>query len=145
MSADILERAFASSAKVVANVQEGDLDLPTPCASWKVRDLLAHMVGGATFFAIAAEPGVAPTDPQTTADETSTTDVASRYEQNAARAVAAFRAEGAMEKTMKLPFGDFPGAIFVAIAASDAFTHGWDLAKAIGQSTDLDPELAAQL
>jgi uncharacterized protein (TIGR03086 family) len=31
------------------------------------------------------------------------------------------------------------------IAASDAFTHGWDLARALGQSTDLDPELAAQL
>ncbi len=27
----------------------------------------------------------------------------------------------------------------------DTFTHGWDLAKATGQSTDLDPEVAAQL
>ena len=46
-----------------------------------------------------------------------------------------------MEKTMKLPFGELPGSIF---AASDAFTHGWDVAKALGQSTDLDPGLAAQ-
>jgi uncharacterized protein (TIGR03086 family) len=46
---------------------------------------------------------------------------------------------------MKLPFGEFPGGIFVMIAASDAFMHGWDLAKALGQSTDLDPELASQL
>ena len=27
----------------------------------------------------------------------------------------------------------------------DTFQHGWDLAKATGQDTDLDPELAAGL
>ena len=46
---------------------------------------------------------------------------------------------------MKLPFADLPGAVFVNIACIDTFTHGWDLAKATGQSTDLDPELASQL
>ena len=46
---------------------------------------------------------------------------------------------------MKLPFGELPGSIFVLIAANDTFTHGWDLAKATGLSTDLDPALAGQL
>jgi hypothetical protein len=31
------------------------------------------------------------------------------------------------------------------MAAGDIFTHGWDLAKATGQPTDLDPELAGAL
>jgi len=31
------------------------------------------------------------------------------------------------------------------MAALDQFTHGWDLARAIGYPTDLDPDLAAQL
>src|SRR5205814_272264 len=52
---------------------------------------------------------------------------------------------GAQEKIVKLPFGDFPGSIYMGLATSDTFTHGWDLAKATGQSTDLDPELAGQL
>ena len=34
--------------------------------------------------------------------------------------------------------------VFVVMAAADQFVHGWDLAKATGQTTDLDPELAAQ-
>jgi uncharacterized protein (TIGR03086 family) len=59
--------------------------------------------------------------------------------------VAAFEADGAMERMMKLPFGEMPGSAFVNIATGDAFTHGWDLAKATGQSTDLDPALAAEL
>jgi hypothetical protein len=33
----------------------------------------------------------------------------------------------------------------VLIASIDTFTHGWDLAKATDQSTDLDAALSAQL
>ena len=50
-----------------------------------------------------------------------------------------------MEKTLTLPFGQMPGSAFVGIAATDTFTHGWDLAKATGQDTDLAPALAEQL
>lgn len=145
MSADILERAFASTAKVLANVQAGDLDKSTPCASWKVRDVVNHLVGGTTFFAVTAETGVAPDLARGDEPGVAAEDITRSYEEGAARAVAAFRAPGAMEKTMKLPFGEFPGAIFVMIAASDTFTHGWDVARATGQSSDLDPELAGQL
>jgi uncharacterized protein (TIGR03086 family) len=33
----------------------------------------------------------------------------------------------------------------MGLAPTDIFTHAWDLAKATGQSTDLNPELAAAL
>jgi uncharacterized protein (TIGR03086 family) len=33
-------------------------------------------------------------------------------------------------------------AAFMGLVVNDTFTHGWDLAKATGQSTDLNPELA---
>jgi uncharacterized protein (TIGR03086 family) len=50
-----------------------------------------------------------------------------------------------MDKVMTLPFGQLPGAVFVNIAATDTFVHGWDLAKATGQPTDLEPGLATEL
>ena len=50
-----------------------------------------------------------------------------------------------MEKVYDLPFGSMPGAAIAGLAATDTFQHGWDLAKATGQSTDLAPELAAGL
>jgi uncharacterized protein (TIGR03086 family) len=50
-----------------------------------------------------------------------------------------------MEKTLTLPFGQMPGSAFVGLATTDTFAHGWDLAKATGQNTDLAPELAGQL
>jgi uncharacterized protein (TIGR03086 family) len=33
----------------------------------------------------------------------------------------------------------------MGIVTTDTFAHTWDLARATGQSTDLDPELAASL
>jgi uncharacterized protein (TIGR03086 family) len=102
-----------------------------------------HIVGGTGFFAELAEKG-AVTD---SGDETdcTATDFAATFQREAERLVAAFRAPGAMTKPMKLPFGELPGSVCVWIAAGDIFTHGWDLAKATGQPTDLEPDVAARL
>jgi uncharacterized protein (TIGR03086 family) len=146
MSVDLLERAMASTEAILARVSPADLELPSPCASWKVRDLVNHIVGGTFWFAETVETGVAPV-PETSAGGPDVTagDFMATFKQGSARGLAAFRAPGAMEKTLKLPFGEMPGAAFVMLAASDQFQHGWDLAKATGQATNLDPDVAAQL
>ena len=142
-SADVLERACRSTASVLELVRSADLDRPTPCASWNVRDVVNHIVGGTGFFAELAEKG-AVTDRGDDADCTAA-DFAATFRAEAERLIAAFRAPGAMTKPMKLPFGELPGSVCVWIAAGDIFTHGWDLAKATGQSTDLEPDVAARL
>jgi uncharacterized protein (TIGR03086 family) len=142
-SADVLEEACLSTAAVLELVCSADLDRPTPCASWNVRDVVNHIVGGTGFFAELAEKGTV-TDHGDGADYTAT-DFAATFRREAERLIAAFRAPGAMTKPMKLPFGELPGSVCVWIAAGDIFTHGWDLAKATGQPTDLEPDVAACL
>src|SRR3954463_15853871 len=145
MTVEMFERAIASTKTVLANVEPDQLDDTTPCQSWKVRDLINHFVGGTYFFAAVAKTGEPPAGDGGDRDFTEG-DINATYSAGAAEAVGAFKAPGAMEKTMKLPFGEMPGSAFVMIAASDEFTHGWDLARATGQPTaDLDPELAEQL
>ena len=46
---------------------------------------------------------------------------------------------------VRLPFGEFPVAAVLPWRALDQFTHGWDLARATGQPTGLDPGLAVEL
>jgi uncharacterized protein (TIGR03086 family) len=53
--------------------------------------------------------------------------------------------ECSLHRALRLPFGEFPGTVLVSLATMEQFTHGWDLARAIGQSADLDPGLAAGL
>src|SRR5207244_4169201 len=105
-------------------------------------DLVNHIVGGTTYFAITTETGEAR---QGTGRDHTTGDFKAEFDAGAKRAVAAFAADGAMETSLKLRFGELPGSIFVYIAATDTFTHGWDLAKPTGQSADLDLALANQL
>lgn len=142
MVTDNLARAFASTRTVLSNVTADQFDDPTPCASWKVRDVLNHIIGGAHWFGASTEAGESADLPQT---DWTDGDMLASFDAGASRAVAAFGAPGAQEKIVKLPFGDFPGSVYMGLATTDTFTHGWDLARATGQSTDLDPELAAEL
>ena len=142
MVTENLSRAFSSTHRVLAGVKSDQLDDPTPCKSWTVRDLINHIVGGAHWFGASTEAGDSATLPE---KDWSEGDMVGSFDEGAARAVAAFGTPGAQEKIVKLPFGEFPGSVFMGLATSDTFTHGWDLAKATGQPTDLDPELAEQL
>jgi uncharacterized protein (TIGR03086 family) len=60
-------------------------------------------------------------------------------------ATSAFATEGVVEQMFRLDLGEFPGTALLGLAATEQFTHGWDLARAIGHHTDLDPELASEL
>jgi uncharacterized protein (TIGR03086 family) len=72
-------------------------------------------------------------------------DYVATYDQGIAEALTAVRAPGGLEGIVELPFGSIPREMWLGILTTDAFIHGWDVAKATGQPTDLDPELAAEL
>jgi uncharacterized protein (TIGR03086 family) len=141
MSVEPLQEAIRSTRSVLSGVDRGELALGTPCASWTVADVVNHVVGGQYFFA-AMVNGEAPSRES---EDFAAGDYMAAFDRGAAASVAAFEADGAMERTVHLPFGDMPGAVFVGIAATDTFAHGWDIAKATGQPTDLAPDLAAAL
>jgi uncharacterized protein (TIGR03086 family) len=141
MSTKNLETAIASTRAVLANVSPSQLDDSTPCAQWKVRDLINHIVGGQFFFSNAVTG--TPT-PEGETDFASGAYLES-FDAGSSLTIEAFGRPGVMETTYDLPFGPTPGAMFINIATSDTFTHGWDLAKSTGQDTDLEPVLAGEL
>jgi uncharacterized protein (TIGR03086 family) len=143
MGAELLDRAYAATGAVLAEVTPDQLDLPTPCASWKVCDVINHVVAGGYFFAAVA----AGEEPMDAADrpDYSAGDYHASFADGSAKAMAAFHDEGALERTVRPPFGEVPGSVFVMIAAADVYTHGWDLARATGQPSELDAETGEQL
>lgn len=144
MSTEALERACATAHGILANVKPDQLDDPTPCASWKVRDLVNHVVGGSHWFASTVEAGGSESDGDDVPDFTGG-DFVAAHDQGIKASIAAFGVPGALGKPITLPFGEFPGAVFMGFATIDQFQHAWDLARATGQPSDLDPEFAAQL
>lgn len=140
MSTEPLEQAIAATRGVLANVDDDQLGDPTPCSSWSVSELINHIVGGQRFFAA----GLRGEKPAGEVDDAAA-DFVAAFDEESAKTIAGFAADGALDQTYTLPFGEMPGSAFMGLVTTDTFVHGWDLAKATGQSTDLDPELAEAL
>lgn len=146
MDVSTLERSCGVARGVIANVSPSSYDQPTPCVSWNVREVLNHLVGATYWFAGCLQQGEASSHDQAAAGtDFTSTDVQASFNEGAKRAIEAFSGPGALEQTVKLPFGDMPGGMFLVLAINDVLTHSWDLAKATGQDTDLEPELATEL
>jgi uncharacterized protein (TIGR03086 family) len=141
MSTQQLSRAFGSTRAVLAKVGPGQLDDPTPCASWDVRALINHFIGAARWGASA----VMGTGYEVNDEDYSAGNFLASYDVSIKLALAAFETIGVLEKKIELAFGEFSGADLMGLVARDQFTHGWDLARAIGHHTDLDPEIAGEL
>ena len=135
-----LSRSFVSTRAVLAQVRPDQLDAGTPCASWDVRALINHFIGSARWAAATLGASVEITDMDYAAG-----DVRASYDDGIKVALAAFESDGALERTVKLAFGEFSGVALMGLAATDQFVHGWDLARAIGHVCDLDPDLADEL
>ena len=138
MSTQPLEQAIQSTRSVLEGVKRDQLASPTPCKSWTVSQLVDHIVGGQYFFAAAINGEPLGGEQRTFADG----DFLAEFDKGSAACLAAFGSPDAMDRTVKMPFGDMPGSRFVGLATTDTFVHGWDLAKATGQTDRLDPELA---
>jgi uncharacterized protein (TIGR03086 family) len=136
-----LSRAFASTRAVLAKVGPDQLDAATPCVSWDVRALINHFIGSARWGASAAMGA----GHEITDEDYGAGDFLASYDDSIKAALAAFESPGVLDKTIELAFGEFSGADLMGMVVRDQFTHGWDLARAIGHHTELDPELAGEL
>jgi len=138
---EIHKRAVAQTESIVAAVQPDQLGLPTPCTEYDVRALLSHVVGGLNRIAIVGEGGDALAIPAR-ADGVPDDGWPDAYRAAAARARAAWADDARLDAPVTVPWGTVPGRIAVSGYVQEILTHGWDLARATGQPTELDPELA---
>jgi uncharacterized protein (TIGR03086 family) len=108
---------------------------------WDVHELVRHIVGCASFFADTAEMGVCRPEEREWPDYAAG-DINEAFALESGRLLKAFAAPGVMDKEMSLPSGPASGSLCVLVAVGEIFVHGWDLAKAIGQSTDPGPAVS---
>lgn len=141
MDIETLRHAQGLAAGILANTSAEQLSQSTPCESWNVGQLVDHMVGSQHW----GRCGIAGIEMTDTGEAASTGDFANAYNQAAADCVEAFSEEGAMARTVNPGFGDMPAPALLGLLITDTFTHAWDLARATGQPSELDPELAAEL
>jgi uncharacterized protein (TIGR03086 family) len=135
---DYYAQASSTVIRVVSAVRDDQLGLPTPCPEWNVRTVINHIaLGGARVAAwMLGQPAPGWETDYLGADFKADVTAA------AARAGQAFGAPGALDLQVQAAFGPAPGNLLVRMIVNEFLTHGWDVADATGQSTDLAPEIA---
>jgi uncharacterized protein (TIGR03086 family) len=131
----LLQQVVDETDKLVQNIDTSDLGSPTRCTEWTVRDLINHVTGGATMFAMSAEQGSVPDEVlgQLMGGDNLGDDYKGAWATASRRALKAFEEPGVMEKMVTLPFGQMPAGVALNIAVFDVATHATDLASATGQ------------
>lgn len=133
-------RALEAFSQVPARVGPEQYGGPTPCAEWTVRDLVDHVVGGNNRTA-AGHPGKSGDEPGTNGVPEGM-DPRQAFAESAQRVQAAFAAPDGLTRTFDLGFAQLPGSAYIGMRTNDVLVHAWDLARATGQPTDLDAEVA---
>lgn len=130
---DLLELYDDSSMWTRSKIEGAvdQLDAPTACVDWAVRDLVNHLLHARELFvgAAAGRPAGPPTGKP---PALMGSDPVADYEAARRDVLEAYRKEGAVEQA----------GMMLGIAVVDTLVHGWDLAKGTGQDTAMPLGLA---
>jgi uncharacterized protein (TIGR03086 family) len=134
-----LEQAWDQGSDLLAAFRAGDLEAPTPCAGCDVRKLLNHVLGEALMMT-EANRGVAGSNER--GDLVGQCDARTTWQTIGKQNVASWRERG-LDGDRAYSYGTFPATVGVVINLGEVLVHNWDVATAIGQPCELDPELSA--
>lgn len=129
----LLEGVLAGATSLIAGVPEGAGSGRTPCPAFDVTRLTDHLVGFMRRF----ESVLSGREPEDSAAYVAGSDPAAEYAKAAAGAVAALRSG---DRPVELTSGLLPRSQVYCIMLLEYTVHGWDLARATGQSVPYTEE-----
>jgi uncharacterized protein (TIGR03086 family) len=122
---------------LVTAVGDDQWTRPTACADWDVRGVVNHLAHGNAKVAFWAGSGPAAPD-----GDYLGADPQGAFAASVVSARSVLATPGLFSRTVTTPLGDVPGEFLVHMRVNEYLAHGWDLADATGQPTDLLPDLA---
>ncbi|WP_405749820.1 TIGR03086 family metal-binding protein [Streptomyces sp. NBC_00012] len=135
-----LEPAARQIASLLDGIDEQQLDGPTPCPDYAVRELLAHLVGLSTAFRDAARKDFGPTTdtPPDASLPVLNDDWREALPPLLDELVTAWRDPAARQGMTRAGSVDLPGEVAQLVALDELVIHGWDLARSTGQTYEGD-------
>ncbi|MEU3571230.1 TIGR03086 family metal-binding protein [Kitasatospora sp. NPDC036755] len=127
--------------KLIATVTPADLDRPTPCPEFTLRQLLNHVVGGIHRFAYMGEGGRAE-DCVAAVEDPSEEGWPAALGRARARVAAAWADDAKLGRPTFAPWGEVPGAVAVGGYLMELVTHSGDIARSLDNGFALDDGLA---
>src|SRR3954470_1260281 len=143
----MLGRVVEQTQQVIDGVTPEQLDAPSPCTEWTVRDVINHITSGSEMFALSAEHGAVPEAEvaRLMGGDNLGDDYKGAFRSASNKALEAFNRPGMLDQTVKLPFGEMPASVALDIAMCDVAIHAADIARATGQKVGDDEMLEGVL
>ncbi len=139
--AELHRRAVGEFGRRVYAIDDGQWELPTPCADWDVRALVNHLVSENRWTPpLMAGKTVGEVGDRFDGDLLGG-EPRRAWDESSREAVAAVGEPGAVERTVHLSSGDAVGREYAMQLFADHLVHAWDLARATGGDERLDPQL----
>jgi uncharacterized protein (TIGR03086 family) len=140
---ELFDRAEQHFRELVHEVEGGQWSNDTPCRAWDVRALVNHLVYEARWAVPLMDGRTIDDVGDRFERDLLGDDPVATYDDATGRARAAFHADGALDRTVHLSFGDTPAREYLTQLTSDFLVHSWDLARGLDADDTLDPELVA--
>lgn len=137
-----LARATSLVADLLQATTPDDLDRPTPCSEWDVRDLVSHLVAvthRVAHIAGGGHPDETPRQVTGVADDA----WGEAFDAGRERLIAVWADDAVLTRTLVHPAGEMPGFAAGTVYVQEFTVHAGDLATAIGRTDLLDEGLAA--
>lgn len=145
-SFELLDRAANGFQTRLRLVTDAQLTLPTPCAEFNVRDLVAHQIRGMRIYTLSLHGAAREVVAKEQDSGIGSDDWIGAFGSAYRTMREAFCAPGALERTVAHPgMGDIPATMLFDLRLGELAVHGWDLARAIGADETLDPDVVAAL
>jgi len=130
---------------LITAVPDDLLTAPTPCTKSTVGDLVDHIGGFSLAFTAAARKSFGDGGNRGPAANAANLgpDWRTRIPRDLEALAEAWRDPSAWTGMTKAGGLDLPGEVAGVIALDELVVHGWDIARASGQSYDCEPELVA--
>ena len=142
---ELYERTTKHVHSILSGIKQEQSESPTPCTEWDVRAVINHLVGGAELLSgclSGRPPDIAfGSTTSSYSGESDLSKLTQAYEELVRQVLAVAKGPGALESKVTTPIGEMPESVFLAASCMDNLIHCWDLAKATGQDTRLDPQV----
>lgn len=138
----VYKRAVDQTGRIVAGVKSDQLGDTTPCADWDVKALLNHTIAVAVAFGGSARGEAFDPTPFGEGVDNVGDDASTSYAAAAKAIHAALERPGVLDGNWFMPFGEVPAQMGVAFCTLELSQHGWDIARATGQTPDFDDEVS---